>query len=75
MASSKARKMAQKRDSKKAVGSTRLAQGDEESCAETLLGDEGLADGELDGPVDGSDEGLETQLGLLKATKRAVPKN
>ena len=56
MASSKARKMALKRDSKKAVCSTRLAQGDEESCAKTSLGDAELADGELEGPGDGSDE-------------------
>ena len=46
-----------------------MLEGDEEGWAETL-GDAELADGELEGPVDGSDEGLEEgallKLGLLE---------
>jgi hypothetical protein len=49
--------------------------GDEEKCVETLCD----PDGELEGSVDGSDERPEEsallKLGMLEATKRAVPKH
>jgi hypothetical protein len=46
-----------------------LLKGDEEGCVE-ILGDAELADGELEGQVDGPDKGLEEgqllKLGLLE---------
>jgi hypothetical protein len=50
--------MSQTKDSKKALRELGLLKGDEEGGAETL----GDADGELEGPVDGSDEELEESL-------------
>jgi hypothetical protein len=84
MASLKARHMGQTRHSKKST-LLRLAlpEGDEEGWAE-ILGDAVLAHGELDGTVDGSDQGLEEgplrKLALIEGdeegeTKRAVPKD
>jgi hypothetical protein len=71
MTPSKPRWMAQARDSKEALLELGLLEGDEEGCVETLVGllevdEEGcaetlggteLADGELVGPAEGSDEG------------------
>jgi hypothetical protein len=49
-----------------------LLEGDEEGCAE-ILGDEELADADLEGQVDGSDKGLEEgqllKLGLLEGAE------
>jgi hypothetical protein len=61
--------MAQTRISKKALVELGLLEGHEEGCAETL-GDAELADGVLEGPLDGSDEGLEAGRWLIRGTRR-----
>jgi hypothetical protein len=63
--------MEQTNDSKKALLELGWLKGDQEGCAETL----GDPDGELGGPVKGTDEGLDEgpllELGLLEGDEES----